>query len=440
MNKRQKLITSFMLFSLFFGAGNLIFPPLLGHSAGHQMPWAMVGFIITAVILPVLGVVVVAKFDGLQKLANKVHPIFSIIFTILIYVSIGPGLGIPRAASVPFEMAIAPYISNKDYLWIYMLIFSLVFFAIAAFVASTPSKLLNRIGKFLTPALLLLMLVTFITYLVKGPHDVITVPLESYQNNAFTQGFLDGYQTMDTIAALNFGLVISTTIQTFSVKKEDEGKYILICGTFAGLILTSIYIMLAYMGMSFGNNIVDPANGAVILRAITYSLFGEFGAVLLASIFLLACLTTCIGLITSISQFFSTLYPKLKYHYLVIGISLFSFIICNQGLNFILDISVPVLNTIYPISIMLIILGLFDKFYKNNKIIYPLTISLVGIMSIIFVLDGYLNYGAFSKVVENIPLYGSGLGWVTFAATGVVSGVIIDNIIKIVSKKHNVLN
>ena len=157
LSKKKMVLMSFMLFSLFFGAGNLIFPPFLGQNAGEKMPFAIAAFLITAVILPVLGVIVVAKFDGLDKLARKVDARFAVVFTILIYLSIGPGLGIPRAASVPFEMAVAPYLPSGAPLPVFMLLYSLVFFLTAGWLALTPSKLMERIGRFLTPSLLLLL-------------------------------------------------------------------------------------------------------------------------------------------------------------------------------------------------------------------------------------------------------------------------------------------
>ena len=172
LGKKKMVLVSFMLFSLFFGAGNLIFPPFLGQNAGDKMPFAIASFLITAVALPVLGVIVVARFDGLDRLAKKVDARFAVIFTILIYVSIGPGLGIPRAASVPFEMAVAPYLPENVSLKLCMVLYSLVFFLIAGWLALTPNKLVERIGKFLTPSLLILLVFLFVNFLFRGTADV----------------------------------------------------------------------------------------------------------------------------------------------------------------------------------------------------------------------------------------------------------------------------
>ena len=188
LTKKQTLLVSFMLFSLFFGAGNLIFPPFLGQNAGSATPVAITTFLITAVALPVLGVVAVAQFDGLDKLSKRVGKTFAIIFTILIYLSIGPGLGIPRAASVPFEMAVAPYLPSGTNLTIFMLVFSFTFFAIACWLALTPNKLVERIGKFLTPSLLVLLSLLFISFLMKGNMQ-IAAPVAPYDSLAAIQGF-----------------------------------------------------------------------------------------------------------------------------------------------------------------------------------------------------------------------------------------------------------
>ena len=383
LTKKQMVLISFMLFSMFFGAGNLIFPPFLGQNAGSSTPAATFGFVITAVILPILGVIVVAQSDGLDKLAGRVSPSFAIIFTMLIYLSIGPGLGIPRAASVPFEMAVAPYMPAGANLKVFMLVYSLVFFAIAAWLALTPNKLVERIGQFLTPSLLILIVFLFISFVAKGTVSV-AAPQVAWAENALLKGFCEGYQTMDTIAALNFGLVIATTLGTMGLNdKKDVIRYTKFAGVIAGTILALVYFALVYMGMASSGVYPIQENGAWTLRCIVYQLFAGPGAVLLAAIFTLACLTTCVGLITSISQYFSTLFKKFTYRQFVFAITVFAFVICNQGLTTILSISVPILNAIYPVSIVLIILGLSHEKIKNNRYIYPLTILGTAVISVI---------------------------------------------------------
>ena len=423
LGKKNMLLVSLMLFSLFFGAGNLIFPPFLGQMAGSHTPIAMLGFLVTAVVLPVLGVVVVAEFDGLDKLARKVDPRFAIAFTIIIYLSIGPGLGIPRAASVPFEMAIAPYLPEGASFGKFMFLYSLVFFLTAGWLALTPNKLVERIGKFLTPSLLILMVSLFVCFLFWG-NSGVGAAQGDYVDGALVKGFLEGYNTMDAIAALNFGLVIATTLRTLQVKeKKDVMRYTVRAGIFAGSILALVYVMLSYLGMHTSAVYDLQDNGAWTLRCIVHQLFGAPGAVILAAIFTLACLTTCVGLITSISQYFSTLTKKLTYRQWVFGIVGFSFLVCNQGLNAILSISVPVLNAVYPVAIVLIVMGLCDKFYKNNPYMYPLTVGVTAAVSILYALEQLgLPMGFVSTCLSKLPFYSYGMGWVCVALVAAACG------------------
>ena len=431
LSRKNMVVISFMLFSLFFGAGNLIFPPFLGqNAAAHTVP-AMAGFLITAVILPILGVVVVAKFDGLDKLSGKVGKTFALVFTLLIYLSIGPGLGIPRAASVPFEMAVAPYLPSSMNRTLFMVIYSAVFFAVALWLCLNPGKLVQRIGKVLTPSLLTLIVVLFVSFLFKGKVDVAQA-VEAYQSAPFLKGFTEGYNTMDTIAALNFGLVISTTLLSFGVNdKQDRIRHTVLAGLAAGSISALVYIMLSYMGMCSSGVYAIQENGAWTLRCIVQQIFGEAGAVLLAAIFTLACLTTCVGLINSISQFFTILFKRISYTYWVILITVFSFLVCNLGLNMILSISIPVLNAIYPVSIVLILLGLTDSLWKNNAYVYPVTIAGTAVVSVVYALEQIgVRLGLITFMIEKLPLYAGGFGWVPVACVMLVLSVILGKITK----------
>lgn len=316
LNKKNMMVISFMLFSLFFGAGNLIFPPFLGQNAGEHTFTAMAGFLLTAVVLPVLGVIVVARFDGLDKLSGKTGKRFAFIFTVLIYLSIGPGLGIPRAASVPFEIAVSPYLPNDANRVLWMVLYSALFFLVTLWLCLNPGKLVQRIGRVLTPSLLILLVLLFISFVTKGNVNVAPT-LDSYQSSAFLKGFTEGYNTMDTIAALNFGLVISTTLVSFGLnEKKDRITHTVYAGIFAGSILAIVYMMLSYMGMCSSGVYAVQENGTWTLRCIVQQVFGGRGAILLAAIFTLACLTTCVGLINSISQFFSILFKNFVEIYL----------------------------------------------------------------------------------------------------------------------------
>lgn len=431
LGKRDLLVVSVMLFALFFGAGNLIFPPFLGQNAGGNTLPAMAGFLATAVILPVLGVVVVARFDGLERLGQQVDKRFALVFTVLIYISIGPGLGIPRAASVPFEMAVAPYLPEGAKASLWMAGYSLVFFLVALWLCLNPGKLVNRIGRGLTPALLTLLALLFVCFLFRGETEV-AAPQDSYAAAPFLKGFTEGYNTMDTIAALNFGLVISTTLGSFGLReKRDRMRYTILAGVLAGAILVLVYAMLSYMGMCSSGVYAVQENGAWTLRCIVYQVFGSTGAVLLAAIFTLACLTTCVGLINSISQYFSMLFKKVSYRDWVYIITFFSFLICNLGLNMILSISVPILNAIYPVSIVLILLGLSHDLWKRNRFVYPMTVLGTAVVSTLYALsDAGVPLGALETALHKLPLYKLGFGWLCVAGgmlavslvVGLVSG------------------
>lgn len=274
------------------------------------------GFLLTAVVLPVLGVIVVARFDGLDKLSGKAGKRFAFIFTVLIYLSIGPGLGIPRAASVPFEMAVSPYLPNDANRTLWMVLYSALFFLVALWLCLNPGKLVQRIGRVLAPSLLILLVLLFISFVTKGNVNVAPA-LDSYQSSAFLKGFTEGYNTMNTIAALNFGLVISTTLVSFGLnERKDRITHTVYAGIFAGSILAIVYMMLSYMGMCSSGVYAVQENGAWTLRCIVQQVFGDGGAILLAAIFTLACLTTCVGLINSTSQFFSILFKNFVEIYL----------------------------------------------------------------------------------------------------------------------------
>ena len=414
LTKEQFFSVAIMLFGLFFGAGNLIFPPLLGQQAGGATFQSLLAFGITAVVFPILGVVAVAKTKGLSNLASKVDKYFAIVFTTMIYMAIGPGLGIPRAGSLPFEMAVAPFLPENVSLSLSRLVYTFVFFLVAYLVCLKPNKLVTRMGKFLTPALLVLITVMFVGVLFKNP-NAVTSPVGDYATSSTVKGFLEGYNTMDTIAALNFGLVISLAVKSFKV--EDEEKvigYTVRVGLVAGSFLFVIYAMLAYIGMTTSGLTGDVKNGAEILTTVSQYVFGKFGIVLLASIFTLACLTTCIGLITSISKFFETMTKeKVSYHKWIVFWTFLSFLVANFGLNTILKVSVPVLVAIYPVSIVLILLGLTEKYFGYNKFTYRLVCYTVTFISVVeALLSVKLNIPFVTELVSSLPFFSLSLGWV----------------------------
>lgn len=414
-SKKNLILLSLTLFSMFFGAGNLIFPPFLGQNAGVQSLPALIGFLITAVGFPVLGIAVVSRFNGLDVLAQKVHAKFGLFFAVLIYLSIGPLLATPRTATLPFEMAIMPLLPEGASTQLSLLLFTAGFFLIAWLLSRNPSKLVDHLGKILTPVLLLLILAVFAAALLH-PLGEAALPQPAYASAPLIQGFLEGYLTMDALAALNFGIVVSLNIRALGITDDQEVMSTSMkAGCLAGIILAVIYIMLTMLGTSLSSMPIG-ANGAQTLTLAVTLLFGESGRWVMAFIFLLACMTTCVGLLTSCSEFFSSLTPKINYSKWLLFLTLFALAVSNFGLSTILSISVPVLNMLYPMALVLILLGLGDPLYKANRLVYPLTIFSTGIVSVLSQLDSMgFRIPGLTNLLNALPLASQSLGWITIA-------------------------
>ena len=416
MNKlttKQFWVVGLMLFSLFFGAGNLIFPPMVGSMAGTNMFQTMLFFSITAVVLPVLGVIAVAKAKGLNHMGKKVSPWFATIFTVIIYLLMGPLVGIPRAGTIPFEIGLAPSLPKGPLFSVAQLAFTLVFFALTYWLSLNPHKMANRVGKYLSPILLVLMLSLFVCSFF-NPMGNYAAPQEAYISSPMTEGFLQGYMTMDAAGALNFGLVIAIVINSFHITEEKQVIQSTIkTGILAGSLLLIVYFMLAHLGASSSNLFPNATNGAQILNASSQHIFGPFGAIIVASIFTLACLTTCVGLITSSAQYFASWTKRLSYRGWVRIWIVCSILIANIGLDAILKYSAPILTAIYPIAIVLILLTLCDSLFHSKKLVYAITIYSTAAVSIIESLQEFgLNIPILTATVHKLPMASVSLGWV----------------------------
>ena len=414
LSRRDQFFVGLTLFSMFFGAGNLIFPPLLGAQAGtHTWP-AMAGMALSAVILPVLGVVAAAQAGGLPALAGRVHPKFAAFFTLLAYLSIGPCLAIPRTATTSFEMAVIPFFSDPP-VWARAL-YSLVFFAAALAVALKPDQLSNRLGKVTGPVLLALICIITAGCILHAPGGYGAPATAEYASHPAIQGFLDGYQTMDTIAALVFGIVISLNIRSKGITKDRAVVSATIrAGWIAGAVLLTVYAALAHVGAVSGAAFPGAANGAQVLTSITSWLFGPAGNLLLGMVFVIACFNTCTGLISSCGEHFSVQFPRLSYRTWACLFAAVSFAISIAGLNTILKISVPVLGMLYPVAIVLIALGLAQRWACRFRRIYPTAVLFTGAASVAGVLFPNLP----------LPLADVGLGWVVPALLGTALGILL---------------
>lgn len=372
LTRKQSVVIGFMLFSMFFGAGNLIFPPMLGMQAGTNTPLAMLGLIATAVILPILGVAVVAKHGNLINLGSLIHPKFGYLFTILVCLIIGPIIAIPRTASTSFEMAVVPFMHmSGNGLLAMRIIYSALFFTLAFLVALRPMRLKDLLGKIMTPILITMIILLFIAVLIRMPfvmHHPITT---SYLKHPFMAGFSAGYQTMDGLAGLNFGLIIAVNIEAYGIHNKNAlAKETIKSGVIAGILLAVLYMLLAYMGMQVNPKMLSGMKnitGADILSYIVMLCFGKVGQVFVALIFFIACFNVCCGLLSSISEYFYTLYDKISYKQWLVIFTLSSFFISILGLYNILSFSVYILDVLYPVAIGLMILGFIRKKKDNEK-------------------------------------------------------------------------
>ena len=421
LGARGLLLVGLTLFSLFFGAGNLIFPSGIGAQAGvHTWP-AVAGLAVSAVGLPVLGVVAVSRAGGMDALAGRVHPAFARAFTVAVYLAIGPCLAIPRTATTSFEMAVPPFVGEGAPVALLRLAYSLVFFAAALALALRPEKLTDRLGKILCPVLVGLIVVTFAACLL-NPLEGYGPAVGAYQSHPLVRGFLEGYQTMDTLAALAFGIVIAVNLRARGVKEPAEvvratGR----AGVIAGVLLLAVYCMLAHIGALSGGAMPNPSDGAEALTNAAGLLFGTGGRVLLAGIFLIACFNVCVGLISSCGTYFHGICPRLSYRAWAVLFAVVSMVISNAGLAQILAVSAPVLGALYPVAIVLIALSFFQRRLEGRRLVYPLAVLFTGVFSVLFALRGF---GMPLGFLDVLPLAGLGLGWVVPALVGAGVGLL----------------
>lgn len=438
MKKKELIMIGLMTFSLFFGAGNLIFPPMLGKQAGTNLFTTMLFFSITAIIFPILAIVAVAKSDGLKKLANKVDPVFSIIFTVATYLAIGPALAIPRAGTLPFEIAISPYLPAGTSKNLALFIYTTVFFGVVYWISLSPNKLLDRISKITSPIFLIMIFLLFIGTFIK-PMGEYLLPETLYSRNGGLQGFLDGYMTLDALAGLNYGLVVVYVIKQKNIFEENRiTKIVITTGIFAGIILFTVYMMLAHIGASSAAIFPQTKNGAEILAVVVKYSYGEFGTILLAGIFTIACLNIGVGLITSISQYFNSLLKKVSYKIWVTIWIIWSYMLANLGLNKIMEYSIPILLAIYPVSLVLIILALIDKYIESSSIVYKITVYPTIAISIIHTLNKMgIKVPVITSLMEKLPLNNADLGWLSVSFICFVISLFI---IKFTKNKKNCLD
>ena len=435
LSLRQLLAVGSMLFGLFFGAGNLIFPAAMGQLAGRNVLAASAGLLITGVGLPLLGVAAlgISRCDGLAALSSRVGRGYGLFFTCLLYLTIGPFFAIPRCATVPFEVGVVPALGGHGS-QLALAVFSVVFFAAVLWFSLRPGKILTWVGKVLNPLFLVCLGVLLVTALANPMGSAAAVdPAGDYAGAAFVSGFLEGYNTMDALAGLAFGIVVVQVIRGLGV--EDPGSIAgntVLAGCLGCGLMGVIYLAVAVAGAQTRAVYPAAANGGEVLLWMAQHYFGAFGAVILAVTVTFACLKTAVGLITSCSETFQALFPNgPSYRVWAVGFSLFSCGAANFGLNTILAWATPVLMFLYPLAITLILLSLAGRWFDNDRRVYA---SVTAFTLAAALLDfcralpagarEALHLGGLLEAAGRwLPLFSLGLGWVCPALVGLALGL-----------------
>ena len=434
---KQRILVAGTLFGMFFGAGNLIFPVHLGQLAGRNVVPAMVGFIITAVGIPILGVAAIGNThsDGLQALSSKVGRRYGYVFTCLLYLTIGPFFAIPRCATTSFTTGIAPMLGDAPQ-GAALLIFSLAFFAAVLFFSLRPAGITVWIGKLINPLFLVFLAVLVASALVRPSAGVASVePAAAYQSGALFSGFIEGYGTMDAIAGLAFGIVVIDIIRSMGVTEDtDVAKDVLASGVLTGALMAVIYVATIVMGTQSRGLFETSENGGIALAQIAGHYLGGAGSMVLALTITFACLKTSIGLVTSCADAFCRMFPRaLSYRAWAVVFTAFSFVVSNFGLSRIIEYSLPVLMFLYPLAITLILLALCGGWFGHDRAVYVSVTALTGVAALLDLikslpegLRGALGLDGAAQMAERmLPFFSLNLGWVVPALIGLALGLLL---------------
>ena len=432
---KEYVYVASMLFGLFFGAGNLIFPIHMGQMAGANVWVSVLGFLVTGVGLPLLGVAAlgISRSTGLFDLSSKAGKPYGLFFTCLLYLTIGPFFAIPRCATTSFTVGLEQILPNNGRERLYLFLFTLAFFAAALIFSLFPGKILTVVGKILNPCFLLFLGVLVAVSLISHSADVSDVaPQGDYVSKPFFTGFLDGYNTMDALAGLAFGIIVVRVISGLGVKEPGAiASNTVRSGIFSCLLMALIYVAVAVVGAQSRGIFETSENGGIAFAQIAQHYLGYAGLFVLAATVTLACLKTSVGLITSCAETFSGIFKKgPSYRVWAIIFSAVSFLFANLGLNSIITYSLPVLMFLYPLAIVLILLALFGKFFGHDRRVYAWTI---GFTLLPAVYDGFMTLNANVTIIDStvireitskyLPFSDLGLGWLCPAAVGFAIGL-----------------
>ncbi len=432
LTNQETIMVGMMLFGMFFGAGNLIFPVYMGQEAGSNVWAAVIGFLTTGVGIPLLSIAALgnSRSDGLQELANNVSQKYGVFFTAALYLTIGPFFAIPRCASTAYSVGILPMGNSAPLVWG----FSFLFFAAVLWFSLRPGKILTWVGKFLTPTFLAALAVLLVAALVQPMGSVTQIePAGSYKTGAFFKGFLEGYNTMDALAGLAFGIVVVNVIRGLGVTEPGAvAVSALKSGVLGCAIMAVIYVLLAVVGAQSRALYPVSVDGGAALNLIASHYFHNTGALILAVTVTFACLKTAIGLITSCTETFEKMFPE-RAGYKVWAASFcgLSFLIANLGLNAIIAYSLPVLMFLYPLAITLIALALMRNLFENDRRVYISTTALT-LVAAVFDFANALPDGVkasfrlehFIRLGSHLPFFSIGLGWICPAILGFLIGMV----------------
>lgn len=420
-----------MLFASFFGAGNLIFPPALGQSAGVNFLPAAAGFCTTGVGIPLLGIIAIGllRASNPEALALPVHPKFAKALIVVTVLTIGPFFAIPRTGAVSFDVGILPFISAENY-DLGLALYSLFFFVVTYFLSVNPSKIVDWVGKILTP-LLLISIAILVVQVFMHPMGEPQQAGGYYASMPYLKGFQEGYYTMDLLATMLFGTVV---IDSINVRGISEGSVLtrtcIMAGIIAAVLLAAIYFSLTYTGATSVAVFGVSDNGAIALSSIANYYMGTAGNVVLCLMIFFACLTTSIGLTVSAGSYLEqVLKYKMQYQRIAAIICIFSFAVSNVGLTKIISLSVPVLCLLYPIVIVLVMMAFMPV---KRACVYRSTLAFTIVFAII---DGLNAAGVPMKTAEAlfkdvIPFYSAGFGWFVPSIVGLVLGILYSVAVK----------
>ena len=420
MNKKTSdaIWVGMALFAMFFGAGNLIFPPYMGFLSGSMWRVALLGFLITGIGMPLMGIIAAARAGGtIEHLAGRLGPRFSRALSIIVILAIGPLLAIPRTAATTFEMGVRPNLP-----WVSPAVASIVFFLITLFFAFNESKVIDKIGKILTPFLVVILawiILKGILYPL-GPTPVENLP------HPFASGFREGYQTMDAIASIVFAeIVIATLIFKGYKKISDQVKMTSMAGVIAASGLGLVYGGLMYLGATSRTLFAPDIERTTLLINIAQGILGSAGKVALGLAVSLACLTTSIGLTATVADYFSTLSKgKLKYKTLCVATVIFSGVFATVGVTKIVQIAIPLLVMVYPVAIILIILTIIGRKTIHRAIYMGAVVGALAVSVFDALTSAGLPIEAINNLISYIPLAKAGFPWILPAVAGGIYGAI----------------